>query len=577
MNRYVVTSSSRKLFYAAGIALSLLGLSINPQSALAQTSAASAPATNKDALPSYLQNFKPSEEVARQAEGPMRNILNARADTPSAQGQAPTKSVAPKPIVKKVEPAKPAEPLVPAGPDLSNPNEAPSKIYPNDTAYSRKADTGLNELAVTLTNQKTAILDGASSTQKNTNALRIASFGDYMLRGPSQNSFGFPTTPKSRNKLGFNASYINDRAISQNVALFDYRPTENGTQQNPSVVNDHINKFSNSGIQGLLTPVLDYAMSDSGALDDPNRAIANGNHKRHVVSVFPQNDVNGYVFTLDELQGAANTSKGQLAWHPYSDNISFNVNNISNERYEWKIRQKSNLADQSYLSIFMPTVPSSKQQFDGLFFDGEGKDPTSFVGKYILNSYALTPESNQRNVLTMFYPRKEGQALPTMERITATTSDGKTSQAAAFAFANGVTDFVFESATPDVLSKISSPTLDSIGVTAKAKFVVYRKINKNLAFVFVAKGREFKSTGTTNPNKRPVGFMADVEVDIMLRGGFCVITTTKETRLTLQHEGGASTPTARLNGAQVNQPSGGPGWVYFRLPAGTHTIEFKVD
>jgi hypothetical protein len=394
------------------------------------------------------------------------------------------------------------------------------------------------------------------------------------LRGPSQNTFGYPAVPKGRSKLGFDAAYIHDRAVSQNIVLFDYNILANGTPQNPSAVNDHIKKSSSSGIQGLLTPILDYATTDSGALNDPNRAIENGFHRRHVVSVFPQDGVNGYVYAMDELEGAAKTTNAQLVWHPYSDNITFNASNASNERYEWKIRQKTNTADQLYLTLFMPTLPINKQQFDGLFVDEGSKSSVSFTGKYLINSYALHANTKKKNVLTAFYPRKESQALPVMERITSTTQDGYSSQAAVFAFADGITDYVFESGNTNKSSVISSPAYDPAGASVMGKFAVYRKINKNLVFFFVANGKEFKSVATTYP---PVGFKSDIDVNIAMRGNAGMITLPKEAKVTFYLTGTNASPTARVNGATVTPSSGGRGWIRISFPAGTHNLELTMN
>jgi hypothetical protein len=86
MNHYGIAQNAAKQFaqqFATASVMSVLvGVSLNPLQAFGQSAnSASAPTTSssaKDALPSYLQNYKPSEEVARQAEGPLRSILNAK-------------------------------------------------------------------------------------------------------------------------------------------------------------------------------------------------------------------------------------------------------------------------------------------------------------------------------------------------------------------------------------------------------------------------------------------------------------------------------------------------------------------
>jgi hypothetical protein len=68
---------------------------------------------------------------------------------------APPKATQSKSVPKNTnEIAQRIEPVLPAGLDPSNPNEAPSRIYGEEAAYSRQKDGGANALAVTLTNQR---------------------------------------------------------------------------------------------------------------------------------------------------------------------------------------------------------------------------------------------------------------------------------------------------------------------------------------------------------------------------------------------------------------------------------------
>lgn len=436
-----------------------------------------------------------------------------------------------------------------------------SRIFADGAAYLLQKNGGVNSLAAVLTNLKTTTVPNLGHLHRSTNSLSIASLGEILLRAPGYNGFDSPAS--ATNNFGFNFAYVNNHAISQNVALFNYSISN---YLNPTFTNEHRAKHGGYGLQGLLTDTLDYATGDTGALTDGTRAINNGRHNRHVVAVYPQDGVNGYVYSIDELEGSA-TGTGQLAWHPYSSTITVNADNTGNDRYEWQIRQKANTTDQLYLSIFMPTAPDAKQQYDGLFADDiQGGASTSFVGRYIFNSYNLNASTKKRNVLTMFFPRKSTQAVPTMERITATGTGGVTSQAAAFAFDGGVTDFSFESDGTGERTLVS-PTYDATGAAARGKAVVYRKINSALAFYFVGKGRSFKNT----PTGFTRGFVSDADVDIHMKGNTGSIVS-PGTAITFYTSG---TPAARLNGTLVTPLSSGAGFVRVSVPAGTHTLALE--
>ncbi len=443
--------------------------------------------------------------------------------------------------------------------------EPPSRIFNNGAAYLRQKDGGTQSLAAVLTNQKFTTVPNLGHLHRNTNSLSIAGFGEILLRGPGYN--GYAAAATDPNNFGFDFSYLNNHAISQNVALFNYSI---GNYQNPSFTNDHRAKHGGYGVQGLLSDSLDYATGDSGLLTDANRTINNGRHIRHTVAIYPQDGINGYVYAMDELEGNSSATTGQLAWHPYSDTITFNSDNSSNDRYEWQIRQKANTTDQLYLSIFMPTAPNSKTQYDGLFADDiQGSASTSFVGKYIFNGYTLNSTTKKKNVLTMFFPRKSALAVPAMERIAA-SGTGTAAQAAAFAFAGGVTDFAIESDGTGERT-ITSSAYDPAGAAARGKAVIYRKIatenSTDLAFYFVAKGRSFKNTPTGHTH----GFTSDADVDLHVRGAKGTIVS-PGTSVTFHHPG---IFTVKLDGTTLVPLQSGNGFSQVSIPAGTHGFTFE--
>ncbi|MBC8039423.1 MAG: hypothetical protein H7Y06_02680, partial [Opitutaceae bacterium] len=442
--------------------------------------------------------------------------------------------------------------------------EPVSRLFADGGAFFRQKNGGVHSLAAVLTNLKYFSAPNVGHIHRATNSLSIAGFGELLLRGPGYNGYGAAAT--DANNFGFDFSYVNNHAISENVALFNYSITN---YQNPSFTNDHRAKHGGTGVQGLLSDGLDYATGDSGPLTDANRAINNGRHTRHVVAIYPQDGVNGYVYAFDELEGNASATTGQLAWHPYSATITFNADNSGNDRYEWQIRKKANTADQLYLSVFMPTVPATKQQYDGLIADDiQGGTSTSFVGKYLFNGYTLNSTTKKKNVLTSFFPRKSTQAVPVMERITATGSGGVTSQAAAFAFVGGVIDFALESDGTGERT-ILSPAYDPVGAAARGKAVVYRKITNgtdlDLAFYFVAKGRSFKNT----PVGFTRGFVSDADIDLHLRGAQGNLFAASAAQVTFYQPG---TFAVKLNGSTLTALQSGNGFTQVAIPAGTHTV-----
>ncbi|NQW99824.1 Ig-like domain repeat protein, partial [bacterium] len=438
--------------------------------------------------------------------------------------------------------------------------EPVSRIFQNGGAYLRQKNGGVNSLAAVLTNLKAYSVPNVGHIHKATNSLNIASFGEILMRGPGYNGYG--AAASAANNFGFDFSYVNNHAISENIALFNYNITN---YQNPSFTNDHRAKHGGYGVKGLLSDGLDYAACDSGLLTDAARAINNGHHIRHTVAVYPQDGVNGYVYAIDELEGNSSATTGQLAWHPYSNNITFNADNAGSDRYEWQIRQKANTTDQLHFSIFMPTAPDTKQQYDGLFADDiQGGASTSFVGKYIFNGYTLNTSTKKKNVLTMFFPRKSTQVVPTMARISPT--GGAACQAAVFAFAGNINDFAMESDGASERTLVSA-TYDATGAAARGKAVVYRKIGGNVAFYFVGKGRSFKNT----PTGFTRGFVSDAEVDVHMKGNAGSIVSTG-TNVTFYAPGN---PAVRLNGGFVAPLSSGAGFARVAIPAGTHTVSLE--
>jgi hypothetical protein len=455
------------------------------------------------------------------------------------------------------------------------PLEPTSKIYAQGAAYFRQPNGGVNSLAAVLTSQSPTTVENLGHRHRSANSLSMASFGEILLRGPGYNGFDAPASEN----LGFDFSYVNNKAVSENVAMFDYDPEfGDATQQNPSWRNNHQRKDGGYGITGLLSPTLDYATSETGLLTDPDRAIRNGRHIRHAIAVYPQDGVNGYMYSMDELEGLPTTTMGQLAWHPYSSEITFNANNASNNRYTWKIRQNANKVDQLNLSIFMPTPPDNKRQYSGLFADDISGGSNTFVGKYILNGYNLDATTKARNVLTMFFPHKSASYVPTMERLTATGPGGVSSQAVAFNLSSNVTDYAFESSS-NVEQVIPPSSYDPLGAAVQGKVAVYRKLTgeRYASFYFVGKGTSFTNT----PTGYGQGFRSDVPVDIMMKGNSgTVVVPAGGTRMTFYANGCSNTtqpPAVRVNGSLVTPTSGGRCWVRVIMPAGTNSVALTLN
>lgn len=448
------------------------------------------------------------------------------------------------------------------GPQYPVAVQSKSKIFADGGAYFIQKNGGIQALAGVLSNFKYGVptVESWGHMHMESNTLNLAAYGEIILRGPGYN--GYASAATNANNFGFDFRYVNSAAISNNVAMFDYDVNKSpGTYKNPSWTNEHKKRYGGLGVSGMTNDGLDYATGYTGALSDDKRTINNGSHARHFVSLYPQDGVGGYFITVDELLGSSSTTTGQLYWHPYSAEINY----TSANQYEWKIRKKANQTDQIYYSIFMPTTPTNTTQYDGLFADDiQGGATTSFVGKYICNYYTLNT-SKQKNVLTMHFPRKSTQTLPAMERI-PTIGTGNSSQAAAFAFASGITDFAMES-DGTTERTIISPTYDADGSKARGKMVVYRKINGNIAFYFVAKGRSFSNTTSVNTN----GFSSDKDIDIYIKNGKAKVTCTSTTNITFY---ASDINSIIIDNEVATLVSTGNGWVQVSVPVGTHSIEF---
>ncbi len=451
-----------------------------------------------------------------------------------------------------------------------------SRIFPDGGAFLRQKDGGADALATVLTNLKpvaTPPISGYGHIHKQTNSLNIASFGEVMLRGPGYN--GWDSSASWAKNYGYQFLYVNNHSLSQNVAMFNYQNNAvlSATEQkNPPWSTNHPRKLGGLGVRGLLSDGLDYASGDSGPANAAQAPITNGRHVRHVVTIYPQNGINGYVYSMDELTGTSN-GHGQLIWHPYSASLNVNADNSGDSLYEWTIRKRANQVDQTYLAIYLPTPTTTRRLYNGLFADdiniNNAVDVTnSFEGRYLFASYAVS-QNVTRNVLTTFFPRKNAQARPIMTRL-ATTGAGAAAQGASFAFASGVTDFAFESDGANERT-LASPTLDPTGAVGRGKMVIYRKIangsDLDLAFYFVAQGRSFKNT----PSGFTRGFVSNVDVDLHVRGSQGTLVNAAPATITFYQPGEFL---VKANGTTLPSLQSGVGFTQVAIPAGNHTLSF---
>jgi hypothetical protein len=447
------------------------------------------------------------------------------------------------------------------------PLEAPSRIFRDGGAWLKQPGGGREALAAVLVNQSYTPTTGLGHIHKEQNSLHLAGLGEILLRGSGYNGWA----SNDPINAGFSFAYTNNHAVSSNVAMFDYAI---GNEKDTSFTNDH-RKLGGLGVDGLLAGELDYAVGDTGPGGTPQSAIPNGRHVRHVVAVYPQDGVGGYVHCLDELAGSATTTNGHLVWHPHSDTITVNADNASDAEYEWRIRPNANTTDSLHFSLYLPTAPSRQQQYDGLFGeDISGNRPfRTFVGRYVFLTYALDPATRRRNVLSAFFPRKSTQSKPVMERIGATVvgdAAAPMSRAAVLAFPNDVRDFAVES---DGLAerRIASASADPLGAVARAKLAVYRKVGPvgaaSLAFYFAAEARSFREV-PTGPAR---GFTSEGNVTLHVRGSQGTVVSAG-TVITFYQPGNFR---VRLNGEPATALAAGEGFVRLALPAGTHRLQFE--
>ncbi len=264
------------------------------------------------------------------------------------------------------------------------PTSAPSRIFPKGGAFFREATAESGGLSSGLLN----LTSYEGHTHKEVNSLSLIGHGENLISNSGY--AGYAT-----GSLGYSWDYINNRAISGNTVFIDYPVA---VARTAPATGDHLRKYGAGIVRGLVTPVLDYAVGDSGG------ALAAGVHQRGMAFVQPDAEagVPGYWFLLDRVTSSAGTG-AQMALHPFSAEVT----TISaNESYRWFIRRDT--ADGTYLTLRLAAPPSQTQLLDGVFAN---LDPAkSFVGKFLYATYPI--QSGAAHFATAILPHRTMAGSP---------------------------------------------------------------------------------------------------------------------------------------------------------------------
>ncbi|NLY18522.1 MAG: DNRLRE domain-containing protein [Clostridiaceae bacterium] len=423
----------------------------------------------------------------------------------------------------------------------------PSKIFPDGGAFFNENNAATTALSAVLWNPESKRDDHC---HKEVNSLGLAGYGEYLLANAGYNGWGKNLSVGSKT---YSWTYINNRAVSGNTALINYRADFNETtpQDDQKTYCDHLLKYGNGITDGFTSTLFCYASGDSG------RALSSDGSKKHIrnlVFIAPQDSANGYWVLFDEMKAPGSGNTAHLALHPPSTNYSAVT---ANTEYRWTINKLT--GKNVYLSIFLATPPSSPSSSipavaiknGGI---GGGNATNNTASKYLYSTYNITDSQGRKNIVTVLFPHDASHAKATMSRISGSGYTG-----ASINHGSGTIDYALESfGTSDITYG---------GVTFRGLSTLYRKVNGATNFYFVRKGRNFNDGGSV---RRGFSSTGDVSVYIKDKSGNI---TSSGSNVTFYYPGITG---VKLNGSNVQVQSSGSNWVTVYVPAGTHTVEFTL-
>lgn len=272
----------------------------------------------------------------------------------------------------------------------AEPAAAPSRVFPDGGAWFTEGNGDPQGIAAVLLNLRSA---SDAHVHKETNAVNLAAYGEYLLRGGGYN--GWQTEEQ-----GFSWEYVHGRALAANVALFDYPvPTTAAEERLPGVDHDHVQTFGAGVADTLLTGVVDYARGASGT------ALPQGHHDRGLLFVHPVDDAAGFVVVFDELLADAETA--QLVWHPASAERTASADGST---HHWTVQEFSRHGVE--LSVHLATPPERISTHRGITASwSHGRQHEYLVAHYPIGV------TGRRRVVTVLFPHDNAHPVAEFRRI----------------------------------------------------------------------------------------------------------------------------------------------------------------
>ena len=336
-----------------------------------------------------------------------------------------------------------------------------------------------------------------------------------------------------KHAIGSGVSLNNhDRAVSGNTVLIDYNFSDN---YNPPVDNDHQSKCGDGISEGFTSELFCYASGDSGS------ALPNGKHIRNLVSISPDDSVNGYWVLFDEIDAVTAGKTIHIALHPPTADYSVIT---PGEEYEWNVNKVS--GQNVFLSVFLGTAPSEIKIRDGAI----GSWTNSFLSKYLYSTYITDSTNGKKNIVTILFPHNDTHKKADMRRISGDGYSGAEIRQNSIA----TIDYIIESSGEEVTYG---------GTTLCGLCALYRRVNNVNTFYFIRKGISFD-----DGNSKRKGFSAEAEVSVYMNGSNGSIVS-PGTNVTFYYPG--------INGAKLDEMAAviktyGEGWMTVYVPYGMYEL-----
>ncbi|MGE9292689.1 MAG: hypothetical protein ACQKBW_03670, partial [Puniceicoccales bacterium] len=358
------------------------------------------------------------------------------------------------------------------------------------------------------------------------NSVSLVGYGAYLLGNSGYAGWDDPV-------LGYSWTYLKHRAVSANTVLFDYTVVDDYT---PTIVNNHVHKFGSGLSAGFTAPGFDLAQGVAGP------AIDNGEHVRNFGFIHPQDGIDGYFVTWDQVVNNTPGGAANVVFHPYSDTYSTIT---TAQEYQWSIDGDNN----PKLTVFLATPPDSVEFHGGGFASYSAA--IALEGQYIKSNYSTSTSDGSGNIVTVLYPSDDSHAKPTITRLTGTGYTG-----AQISHSATVLDYVVEAS-----SAASSVTVG--GVTLEADNALYRMSYGALDW-FYADGLSLSDNASS-----PIGFTSDHPAIVYIKDGVGTLILQDDSTMTVSFPGATG---VQIDGEPVEALALGDGTFKFEIAAGTHSI-----